>query len=186
VAPVEQKWRRHRQGGHHRGPLVGLTGVSWSHGSGSFRASGGTTHKTGATNSLERTDDRNRSAKPNLGRHKHLAWSKAAKAPMYWPSISPRLQLSQVTLEPAPINAMPNSPTAITMMPTIRSLQGYLTYPDNALAHTQSLAPERLYRLCHMVRANDRRSLDQLFRGPTVSQRDVNGICFIAAMSRAR
>lgn len=133
---MEQKWRRHRQGGSSPRPTWWvLLAVSMAVMALIFSRSGGTTHKTGATNSLERTDDRNRSAKPNLGAPQAPALVKAAKAPNVLPSISPQAPAqSGDTGRQPPSTAMPNSPTAITMMPTIESLQGYLTYPDNVVS----------------------------------------------------
>jgi len=132
VASMEQKWRHHRQDGSSPRPTWWvLLAVSMAVMALIFSRSGGTTHKAG----LERTDDRSRSTEPSLETPQAPALVKAAKAPNVLPSISTQAPAeSGDTGRQPPSTAMPNSPTTTTMMPTIESFQGYLTYPDNVVS----------------------------------------------------
>jgi hypothetical protein len=134
---MEQKWRHHhhRSGASARPTWWVLLAVSMAVMALIFSRSGGTTHKAGVSNSLERSDDRSRATEPNPETPQTPALVRAATTPNVLPSSSTSPVQSHDTGRQPPSSAMPILPTTTTtVMPTIESLRGYLTYPENVVS----------------------------------------------------
>jgi len=142
---MEERRRHRRQGGVSTRPTWWvLLAVSMAVMALIFSRSGGTTHGADVSKSLERSGDRSRATAPNPKTPRTPALVRAATTPNALPSSSSKApsQSSSTGRQP-PASAMPTLPTTTTMMPTIESLQGYLTYPDNVVSSYPIVATGR-------------------------------------------
>jgi hypothetical protein len=142
---MEQRRHRRRQGGASTRPTWWvLLAVSMAVMALIFSRSGGTPHKAGVSKSLERSGDRSRATAPNPTTPRTPALVRAAPAPNVVPSSSNGApSQSNDTGHQPPSSAAPTSPTITTMTPTVESLQGYLTYPDNVVSSYPIVATGR-------------------------------------------